>query len=104
MCNFNKKNLVSIFFVLFVTSANVSTVSAQQPTSSYMQVEPARWTQEDVTLQQQYSTAFKEATNAQQQSIEECKTLLPNQRSVCITNVHLSYKEEMAAIRLKFKR
>jgi len=69
-----------------------------------MQVEPARWTQEDVTLQQQYSTAYKEATNAQQQFLDECKTLPTNQRNDCIASVRLTYNQEMAAIRLKFKK
>jgi len=90
--------------VLLAVSANVGTSYAQQVTTSYLLIEPARWTQEDVTVQQKYSTAFKEATNAQQQSIDECKALNTTQRNECIANARMAYNQDMAAIRLKFKK
>ena len=90
--------------VLLIASIYTGTVSAQQVTSSYIQNEPARWTQEDVTIQQQYSTALKEATNAQQQSIDECRKLNMSQISDCVANARLAYNQDMAAIRLKFNK
>lgn len=99
-----KNYLAPTLIVLLVVTTNISTLSAQQVTSTYLQIEPARWTQEDVTVQQQYSTAYKEATNAQQQSIDECKALATSQRNDCIANARLAYNQDMAAIRIKFKK
>lgn len=99
-----KQYLAPTLTVFLVVSANISSLSAQQVTSTYLQIEPARWTQEDVTVQQKYSTAFKEATNAQQQSIDECKALNAAPRNECIANARMAYNQDMAAIRLKFKK
>lgn len=66
--------------------------------------EPARWTQEDITRQQQYSTATKESIAAQQESIKNCQFLDPTQRPACIALARTTYNEEMALIRARFNR
>ncbi len=99
-----KNYLTPTLAVSLFVFANIETLSAQQVTTTYMMVEPARWTQQDITIQQKYSTAFKEATNAQQQSIDECKALIPLQRNSCIADARMAYKQDMAAIQLKFKK
>ena len=64
--------------------------------------DPARWTQEDVTRAQKLSTAQKEATNAQQASIDDCAAKPLNARQACIAQARRYYAEEEAAIRKMF--
>lgn len=86
-------------------AASIATPSTAQTVQSPLQMnEPARWTQEDITPQQKYSTATKEAIAAQQQSIQNCQLLDPLQRTTCITLARTTYKEEMTLIRSHFAK
>ncbi len=95
---------VLVLIVLLAASVYINTASAQQITSSYVQTEAARWTQEYVTVQLQCSTTCKEATNVKQQSLDECKHSNTHQRNECIANARLEYNQHIADIRLKFKK
>ena len=64
--------------------------------------DPARWTQEDVTRAQKLSTAQKEATNAQQASIDDCASKPMNTRQACVAQARMHYAEDEAAIRKTF--
>lgn len=94
----------SLFAVVVLIASISSTSIAQSGQSTILMEEPARWTQEDVTEQQKYSTATKESIAAQQESIQNCQILDPNLRPACIALARKTYSEEMAAIRVRFKR
>jgi len=78
--------------------------SAQTLQTIVIVPEPARWTQEDVTTEQKYSTATKESIAAQQESIKNCEMLDPAQRPTCVASARKTYSEEMALIRTRFNR
>jgi hypothetical protein len=94
----------SLLAAAFLISSAPSLSMAQTVQTSTLMVEPARWTQEDVTEQQKYSTATKESIAAQQESIDQCQILDPTQRPACIALARKTYSEEMAAIHARFKR
>lgn len=81
-----------------------TTSSAQTEQTTVLMPEPARWTQEDVTLEQKYSTATKESIAAQHESIKNCEILDPAQRTACVALARKTYSEEMAMIRSRFNR
>ena len=99
------KSIVSTF--LF-SAAALSIVCVATPLSAQTMVpgvngpDPARWTQEDVTRAQKLSTAQKEATNAQQASIDDCASKPMNTRQACVAQARMYYAEDEAAIRKMF--
>ena len=99
------KSIVSTF--LFRVAA-LSVVCVAMPLSAQTMVpgvngaEPARWNQEDVTRAQKLSTAQKEATNAQQASIDDCASKPMNVRQACVAQARMYYAEDEAAIRKTF--
>jgi hypothetical protein len=77
--------------------SSIAFTSAAQTAQTIVIVsEPARWTQEDVTPEQKYSTATKESIAAQHESIKNCEILDPTQRSACVALARKTYGEEMA--------
>lgn len=111
-----KKQLCSISQALILSACALSTSSAQTTTvidlrkpgaseTTYLQMqEPARWTQEDVTTAQKYSTATKESNAALYESLKNCQILDVSLRASCTAQARGSYNEEMAAIRIRFGR
>lgn len=75
---------------------------AQSTVKTMMTQDPARWTQEDVTLAQKLSTARKEAVNAQQQSLDDCRSLPSARTAECRAEAHKNYQNDMADIRNRF--
>jgi hypothetical protein len=94
----------SLFAATILIASVTFTSNAQTVQTTILMEEPARWTQEDVTEQQKYSTATKESIAAQQESIQNCQILDPTLRPACIALARKTYSEEMAAIRARFKR
>ena len=64
--------------------------------------EPARWMQEDVTFEQKLSTATKEAVNAQQQSLDDCKLLAAAKVTECNAEARMNYRKDMDDISKRF--
>lgn len=64
--------------------------------------EPERWTKEDLTLDEQYSTAKKEAQAAHQLAKEECLLLSKSEQPVCLLQAKNQMEKEMAAINKRF--
>lgn len=64
--------------------------------------DPARWTQEDVTLEQKYETARKESVAARQIALDFCKTLASADQALCLAQTRLEYEKEMTDIKVKF--
>lgn len=87
-----------------VMSSIASTSVAQKAQTIVIVPEPARWTQEDVTPEQKYSTATKESIAAQHESVKNCEMLDPAQRPACVALARKTYSEEMALIRTRFNR
>ncbi len=64
--------------------------------------DPARWTQEDITPEQQYETARKESVAAQQIALAFCKTLPVADQAICLAQARVEYAKEMADIKVRF--
>jgi hypothetical protein len=64
--------------------------------------EPARWTQEDVTQEQKFDTARKEAIAAQQMALDFCKTLPTSDQALCTAQTKLEFEKELSDIKIKF--
>lgn len=64
--------------------------------------EPARWTQEDVTQEQKFDTARKEAVAAQQIALENCKSLPMSDQALCLAQSRLEFEKEMRDTRATF--
>ena len=64
--------------------------------------EPERWTKEDLTLDEQYSTAKKEAQAAFYEAKVECQTLYSPDQSICLIMAKSELDREMAAINKRF--
>ncbi|MCM0036058.1 MAG: hypothetical protein NBV66_09745 [Burkholderiaceae bacterium] len=64
--------------------------------------DPARWTQEDVTQEQKFDTARKEAVAAQQIALDYCKTLAISDQALCLAQSKLAFEKEMADIKTTF--
>lgn len=90
--------------VALLMSSVASTSAAQTAQTIVIIPEPARWTQEDVTKEQKYSTAMKESIAAQHESIKNCEIIDPAQRSMCVALARKTYIEEMALIRTRFNK
>ena len=99
------KSIVSTFLFRAATlsvACVAAPLAAQTLVPGVNGPEPARWTQEDVTRAQKLSTAQKEATNAQQASIDECASKPMNTRQACVAQARMYYAEDEAAIRKTF--
>lgn len=64
--------------------------------------EPARWSKEDVTDEQKYATARKEAMAANQMALEECKSMSGDAKTKCEAQAKLDLVLDLARIREKF--
>ena len=64
--------------------------------------EPERWTKEDLTLDEQYSTAKKEAQAALHEAKIECQTQASVDQMMCLSQAKNEYDREMAAINKRF--
>ena len=64
--------------------------------------EPERWTKEDLTWEEQYSTAKKETLAAYHEAKLECQTLAQPEQSFCLIQAKNVMDKEMAAINKRF--
>lgn len=69
---------------------------------SLQMIEPERWTKEDLTHEEQYSTATKETLAAFHQAKLECQQLSPLDQTICLMQAKSIMDQEMAAINLRF--
>ena len=58
---------------------------------------------EDVTPQQKYQSAIREAGGAQKEALRECALAAPDARRACAREAKVSYQRDMAAARLILK-
>lgn len=79
------------------TTAHPLTAPSSSPES-----EPERWTKEDLTLDEQYSTAKKEAQAALHEAKIECQTQATVDQIMCLSQAKNEYEREMAAINKRF--
>jgi hypothetical protein len=89
--------------IVVVTSFVISHAAFSQtrPTVSAMP-EPARWTQEDVTTAQKFTTAKKEMAAAKYDAIVACKLAQPAKYSSCVAEANRIYAEDVAAAQKYF--
>ena len=60
--------------------------------------DPARWTQEDTTVAQQYATARKELAAAYQISLVECARLESVEKQPCLEQAKREYEQELSLL------
>ena len=71
------------------------------PVIHWPEPEPERWTQEDVTLEQRFDTARKEALAAHQEALNECKELPALERADCTNQAKAQLELELAQLKAK---
>lgn len=64
--------------------------------------DPERWTQEDITLDEQFATAKKEAMAAYQIAIDECKHKQVGDTAQCLLQARHEMEADMARIKAQF--
>jgi len=77
-------------------------VNSVPPSNTLTAPEPERWTKEDLTLDEQYSTAKKEAQAAFHEAKIECQALVSLDQSLCLMQAKKQYDSEIAAIQKRF--
>ncbi len=84
--------VVAIALVVGVSFASPSTVYAQGDEASLQRGAVA-----DMTPQQRYSTAIREAGGGMKVALEECRTLAAAERRPCEAQARARYQADMAA-------
>jgi len=71
------------------------------PEIRWPEPEPERWTQEDVTLEQRFDTARKEALAAHQEELKACKDLQTSEHAACMSQAKAQLELELAQLKAK---
>lgn len=77
-------------------------LAAEYPSVQQPEPEPERWTKEDLTLDEQFSTAKKEAMAAYQIALDQCKLELIELQPACIAQAKGEMETEMSLIKARF--
>jgi len=73
------------------------------PTFSFQDApDPERWTTDDVTLDEQFSTAKKETMAAYQIALDTCKLEHASDQPACIAQAKAEMEKEMSLIKARF--
>ncbi|MES2610495.1 MAG: hypothetical protein V4679_09680 [Pseudomonadota bacterium] len=86
--------MVAIALVVGAFSASPSTALGQGDEASLQ-----RGAMEDMTRQQRYNTAIREAGGGMKVSLEECRTMAAAERRACESQARARYQSDMAAAR-----
>lgn len=84
--------MVAVALVVGVFSATPSSALAQGDEASLQ-----RGAMEDMTPQQRYNTAIREAGGGMKVSLEECRAMATAERRACETQARARYQADMAA-------
>lgn len=67
--------------------------------SSSSNDDPARWTQEDVTLQEQYATSRKELAAAYKMAVDACNSsVASDKKAQCLADAKSDYEQELSLL------
>lgn len=95
--NFRSK---AILVTWFIGISGATTLFAYAATGAVDGTDPARWYQEDVTPQQRYQTARKEAGAALQEALLECARLLDRPAKVaCVSDARARHAQDISDAR-----
>jgi len=86
--------MVAVALVVGVFSATPSSALAQGDEASLQ-----RGAMEDMTPQQRYNTAIREAGGGMKVSLEECRAMATAERRACEAQARARYQADMAAAR-----
>ncbi len=86
-----------------LTSACLATIGVVHASSSSDEQSLRRGAVEDVTPQQKYQSAIREAGGAQKEALRECALLAPDARLACAREAKATYAREMATAKLILK-
>jgi uncharacterized protein YpmS len=85
-------SIVSLTISLFGAQCVYAQVRASE------EADPARWSQEDTTIEQQYVTARKELAAAYQISLTDCAKLTAIDRQLCVNDAKRDYEQELSLL------
>lgn len=98
-----KSKTILVTWLIGISSA--TTLFAYASMGAVDGSDPPRWYQEDVTPQQRYQTARKEAGAALKEALLECAKLDRLAKSACVSEARALYAEEISdAKRALFER
>ena len=98
MRSLQKKWLIEGLLLLSLTAALPGIPSVQAQPKSPSDDDPARWSQEDTTIEQQYVTARKELAAAYQISLTECSKLVATDKQLCLNDAKREYEQELSLL------
>lgn len=64
--------------------------------------DPARWSEEDITLEQKFKTGRAEAVAAHQEAQNACKSMPLEDQRICMAQARVVFESEMDAVRQRF--
>lgn len=88
---------------MVLATACVAATSVAHATPSSDEQSLRRGAVEDVTPQQKYQSAIREAGGAQKEALRECALLAPDARRACAREAKASYEREMADAKMIVK-
>ena len=88
-----KSNTILVAWIIAISSA--TTLLAYAATGAVDGTDPPRWYQEDVTPQQRYQTARKEAGAALQEALLECARLDRQAKAACVDDARARHAQDI---------
>lgn len=86
-----------------LSSACLAAISGVHASPSSDEQSLRRGSVEDVTPQQKYQSAIREAGGAQKEALRDCALLASDARRACTREAKASYAQEMASAKLILK-
>ena len=86
-----------------LATACLASISVVHASESSNEQSLRRGAVEDVTAQQKYQSAIREAGGAQKEALRECATLALDARRACTREAYATYQREMASAKLILK-
>jgi hypothetical protein len=78
---------------------NVPPATARQQQAEIARGDPARWFQEDATVEARMRTLRKEIAAGLQENLGACKSMPQAERRACMQEARAIYTQEMAGVR-----
>ncbi len=83
------------------TDANLPAATARQQAAEIARGDPARWHQEDATLDARLRTIRKETAAALQENLGVCRSSPAAERAACVKQARATYQLEMAGAKAR---
>lgn len=88
----------------FFLAALISVCAMPALAQDVPDIDPARWTKEDVTPQARYQTLKKEAGAAYRENTSQCKSLPVAERKACVAEAKRIRQDDLARAKEEARR